>query len=284
MNAPVVLIVGAGGMLGQAWTELLSAKGIAHTALTRAQLDLADADAIRRAVTPGLRWVINCGAYTQVDKAEQEEALATTINGHAVGWLAAAVLDVGARLVHYSTDYVFSGLGTVPYPVSSGINPCNAYGRGKAEGERLFRISGVSGLLLRTSWVYAPWGTNFVRTIARLLKEKPELKVVSDQRGRPSSALALAANTWRLCNELQLAAGEQFVGHLTDGGECTWYEFAEEIGRQLHLTARVLPCSTSEFPRPAKRPSYSVLDISGTEKILGPLPDWRLSLAEVLQR
>jgi dTDP-4-dehydrorhamnose reductase len=284
MSAPSVLVVGAGGMLGRAWCELLGAQGVAHVGVTRAELDLADPAAIRRSVTPGLQWVVNCGAYTQVDRAEQEESLATTINGAAVGLLGDAARAVGARLVHYSTDYVFSGNATEPYPVNAPIAPCNAYGRSKAEGERQFAASNVSGLLLRTSWVYAPWGANFVRTIARLLAEKPELPVVNDQRGRPASALQLAANSWRLCQELKLADGEQFHGHLTDGGECTWFEFADEIRRQLSLTSRVVPCTTADFPRPAKRPNYSVLDITGTEQILGPLTDWRISLAEVFRR
>jgi dTDP-4-dehydrorhamnose reductase len=284
VTAPRVLVTGAGGMLGRSWCELLQRQGVSHLGLSRAELDLSNESAVRAAVVPGIEWVINCGAYTQVDKAEQEEDLATVINGSAVGWLAESAKLVGARLVHYSTDYVFAGSAEAPYPTDAQIQPINAYGRSKAEGERLFIASGVSGLLLRTSWVYAPWGKNFVRTIARLLAEKPELRVVSDQRGRPTSAEHLAQNSWRLCSELSLAEGERFVGHLTDGGECTWFDFAREIGSQLGLVTPIHPCSTADYPLPARRPAYSVLDLSECERVLGPLPDWRRNLAHVLQQ
>jgi dTDP-4-dehydrorhamnose reductase len=186
---------------------------------------------------------------------------------------------VGAVLVNYGTDYVFNGRATSPYHANEPREPLNAYGRSKAVGEELLERSGASFLHLRTSWLYAPWGNNFVRTIAKLLHEKPSLKVVDDQRGRPTSAEHLARTTLAL-----LDRGATGTVHATDGGECTWYAFAREIGRLTGAPGTVESCTSAEFPRPAKRPAYSVLDITGTERLIGPMPDWKANLADVVAR
>jgi len=141
------------------------------------------------------------------------------------------------------------------------------------------RSRGGQWLNIRTSWLYAPWGLNFVRTIAKLLREKPSIKVVNDQRGRPTSAEHLAAATLRMID-----AGAAGMHHITDGGECTWFDFAQEIGRLTGATGKVEPCTSAEFPRPAKRPGYSVLDLTETERLIGPMPDWKRNLAEVTPR
>ena len=274
-----VLLLGGGGMLGRAWAQRLDARDIAYHAPTHAQLDLCDLTAMARQVTADFPLVVNCAAWTDVDGAEANEAAATKLNGDAVGALGRRCAAVNALLVHYSTDYIFDGSASKPYGVDHPTSPVNAYGRSKLKGETLLGESGCPHLLVRTSWLYAPWGKNFVRTIARLACERPTLSVVNDQRGRPTSCEHLAAATLKLLEQNKTGAW-----HITDGGACTWYEFAKEIAQYVHPQCKVEPCSTNEFPRPAKRPAYSVLDITRTEAALGPMPDWRDNLADVLKR
>jgi dTDP-4-dehydrorhamnose reductase len=205
------------------------------------------------------------------------------INGTGVGELAQCCRRAGATLVHYSTDYVFNGQASQPYPTDHPHDPCNAYGRSKALGESLLLASGCRHLLVRTSWLYAPWGKNFVRTIAGLVRTRPSLKVVDDQRGRPTSAEHLAAMTLVL---LQHEATGIF--HVTDAGECTRCDFAGAIAtfvRQQHGSAAIIePCSSDQYPRPARRPAYSVLDIAQTQSLLGPMPAWQDNLRIVMGR
>lgn len=279
MTTPVFLVLGGKGMLGRAFVAELEHNALPYRSTDLDEVDLTRPETVRAAVFPGVRFVLNCAAWTNVDLAEKEEATAMAVNGHAVGSLARRCTDVGAMLVTYSTDYVFDGMATRPYRVDQKRAPLNAYGRSKAVGEELLEKSGGSWMNIRTSWLYAPWGVNFVRTIAKLLKEKPSIKVVNDQRGRPTSAEHLAAATLRMID-----AGAMGMQHVTDGGECTWFEFAQEIGRLTKAPGKVEPCTSAEFPRPAKRPGYSVLDISGTEALIGKMPDWRENLAKVVER
>jgi dTDP-4-dehydrorhamnose reductase len=279
MSGPSLVLIGAGGMLGRAFREELGRRGEAFTALTRAQIELSRPGGVAAAIPPTARTVINCAAWTNVDGAEASEAEATAVNGAAVGALAARCRELGAALVTYSTDYVFNGAATAPYRTDQARDPLNAYGRSKAVGEELLERSGARYLNLRTSWLYAPWGNNFVRTIARLLREKPSIKVVDDQRGRPTSAEHLARATLAL-----IESGATGTLHATDGGECTWCGFAREIGRLTGAPGKVEPCTSAEFPRPAKRPAYSVLDLSQTERLIGPMPDWKANLADVARR
>jgi len=272
-----VVIVGAGGMLGRAWQELLSKRGMAYEAFGRAELDIESDVQLQRAVRPGVRTVVNCAAWTDVDGAESQEEAATRVNGEAVGKLATRCAEVDAVLVHYSTDYVFSGRSTEPYLVDAPHEPVNAYGRGKALGEDLLFESGAAALLIRTSWVYAPWGGNFVRTMLRLGAEREALKVVDDQRGRPSSARELAANTLKL-----LEAGRRGRYHLTDDGDCTWCELARYIMDVAGLSCRIDPCTTQEFPRPASRPSYSVLDLSVAKAAIGEILPWQQAVRDAV--
>jgi dTDP-4-dehydrorhamnose reductase len=182
-------------------------------------------------------------------------------------------------LVHYSTDYVFAGTATRPYPVDEPHEPLGVYGRSKALGERAVWDAGGPHLLLRTSWLYAPWANNFVRTIFKLSRERESLRVVADQRGRPTSAEHLARTTLALLD--QRATGTL---HVTDGGECSWHEFASEIVRLAGHPCRVDPCTSAEFGRPAPRPAYSVLDLAPTEALVGPMPSWQANLRDVLSR
>lgn len=277
-DAPVVLL-GAKGMLARAFREEFERRGQAFIGLDREEIDLTDSSAIPRAIAEGTRLVVNCAAWTNVDGAEKEEAAATAINGTAVGAMAARCKDIGATLVNYGTDYVFNGAATSPYRIDTPREPLSAYGRSKAAGEEALERSGAAHLHLRTSWLYAPWGTNFVRTIAKLLRDKPSIKVVDDQRGRPTSAEHLARATLAL-----LARGARGTYHVTDGGECTWYAFACAIKKLIGATATIEPCTTAEFPRPARRPAYSVLDIALTERLIGPMPEWKANLADVVSR
>lgn len=274
-----ILLISPDGMLGKAWLELLSARGIPHRSVKFPQIDLTKAQSIVAAVPHGVTHVINCAAYTDVDGAEADEATATAVNGTGAGLLATRCRDIAATLVHYSTDYVFAGDGTVPYRTDGPRVPINAYGRSKAAGEEAIAASGASHLIIRTSWLYAPWGQNFVLTMRKLTKERDALKVVDDQRGRPTSSLYLAERSLAL-----IERGVDGLQHVTDGGECTWYEFTREIAEQLGHTCDIAPCTTEDFPRPAKRPAYSTLDLSRTEALLGPSSPWQDNLRQVLAR
>lgn len=271
-----ILLLGASGMLGRSMMAEFAARGDQFTSLSRDDVDLAKPETIERVQPCDI--LFNCAAWTDVDGAESNEAEATQANGHAIKQL----LDAGKAdvLVTFGTDYVFDGTGTKPYPVDHNRSPINAYGRSKAVGEEAMEAVDESRWLhLRTSWLYAPWGRNFVLTMQKLLAEKQSLSVVDDQRGRPTSAEHLA----RCAIDLVLS-NERGHWHATDGGECTWYEFAQEIKRLTGAPTTIEPCTSDQFPRPAKRPAYSVLDISRTEAELGPMPHWKDNLADVLRR
>ncbi len=276
--APLV-ILGKKGMLGRAFAALLEREQLPFTATDLPEFDFVDRESIARTIGPDVRTVINCAAFTDVDGAEQREPEANEINGAGVGELARRCAETGATLVHYSTDYVFEGTSDHPYRVDHPRAPLNAYGRSKALGEVLLEESGARYLLIRTSWLYAPWGKNFVLTMRDLTRTQPALKVVRDQLGRPTSAEYLAERSLQL-----LQKGQQGTFHVTDGGACTWAEFAQHIKQLVGGTATIVPCTTAEFPRPARRPAYSVLDLSETERVLGPSRPWQENLADVVKR
>jgi dTDP-4-dehydrorhamnose reductase len=274
-----VVVVGALGMLGRAWRELLTERGIEHAGLDLPTLDITDPASIREHIGRKTRVVVNCAAFTDVDGAETREDEALVLNAQAVSNLAEYCKKIGATLVHYSTDYVFDGKAASPYPTDYPRDPVNAYGRTKAEGETLLETSGCKHLLIRTSWLYAPWAHNFVLTMLRMTRERDELRVVDDQRGRPTSAQHLARTTLALLEHDQ--AG---TFHVTDGGECTWYGFTGEIKRLAGNQCDIQPCDSSVYQRPAPRPAYSVLDISKTEAVLGAMPDWKENLPDVIKQ
>lgn len=276
MTAPILLL-GDRGMLGRAFRELLAARRRPFKGFDLPDLDIAKPEQIAPLFQKPWSAVVNCAAYTNVDGAEADEAASLHANGIAPGIVAAACARARVPLIHFSTDYVFAGNASAPYVVDAPLQPLGAYGRSKAAGEVAIRQSGAEFLVVRTSWLYAPWGNNFVRTMARLTRDKPEIKVVDDQRGRPTSAQHLAGATLALVDR-----GTRGTLHVTDGGECTWYEFTVEIARLLARSAIVRPCTTAEISRPAPRPAYSVLDLAPTEAILGPMPNWRANLANVI--
>lgn len=276
-----VLIVGGKGQLGRglAATAPAGADIVSHDIDT---LDIADADALRACVAkvkPDI--LFNAAAYTAVDKAESEEALALVVNGTAVGTLANAARDVCSRFVHVSTDFVFDGISGVPYSPDAAPNPVSAYGRTKLAGEQ---AAGPDALVVRTAWVYAPTGGNFVRTMLRLMGERPEVRVVADQIGTPTYAPDLAKALWTMAVQ-----GVTGIHHYTDAGAASWYDFAVAIQEEalavglLNKAVPVIPINTADFPTPARRPHYSVLDKNSTFAALGaPAPHWRSNLRVML--
>lgn len=275
---PIVL-VGYEGMLGWAWHSLLESSPYQWSVAGLPETDLTVRSTIVKLFERRPQCIINCAAWTDVDGAESNEQAAFDVNADAMGTLAELCRQHDVLLVNYSTDYVFDGRATTPYGIDYPRAPIGAYARSKAAGEEAIERSGCRYLNIRTSWLYAPWGKNFVRTIAKLLRDKPSIKVVNDQRGRPTSAEHLARGTLDL-----IGRGATGNWHLTDGGECTWFEFAGEIKGLTDARCEVQPCTSSECPRPAKRPAYSVLDISRTEEMIGAMPDWRTNLANVVGR
>jgi dTDP-4-dehydrorhamnose reductase len=271
-----ILVTGAGGMLG---TDVARAAAFVNhevVALTRADLDVLDEDAVRRTIAderPGA--VVNCSAWTDVDGAETAEAEATELNGTVAGIIAAAAADVGAAVVYPSTDYVFEGTSRHPYLESDPVSPQTAYGRSKLAGERATAAANAKHFIVRTAWLFGASGRNFVETMLRLGEDLGEVVVVRDQVGSPTYCGHLADGIVRLLD------GESYgVHHIAGSGECSWYEFAVEIFRQTGSETRVLSCTTDEMPRPARRPPYSVLGTEHPYPIV--LPDWREGLTSYL--
>src|SRR3989344_3714564 len=266
-----IAITGHGGMLAQALAETF--QDVDELLLwSRDDLDITDAKAVETKLEetkPDV--VINAAAYTAVDKAEEEETLATRINGDGVRNLAEAAKAIGAKLVHYSTDYVFRGDRAEGYDESfEGYDPVNAYGRSKLAGEQALKEVGGDCYLVRTAWLYGPGGPNFVDTMLSLAEKMPELKVVSDQHGKPTYTVDLAAATKEIL-EGGYVPGIYHVTNETSEGGITWYDFAVEIFKQTGKEISVQPCTSEEFPRPALRPEYSVL----LNTKLPPRHDWK---------
>jgi len=268
-----ILLTGASGQVGWELARRLPELG-ELVATDRASLDLADAAAIRRVlrdVKPGL--VINAAAYTAVDRAESEPGLAHAVNATAPAVLAEEAKRLGALLVHYSTDYVFDGEKRSPYTEDDAPHPLNAYGRTKLAGEEAVRASGCRYLLLRASWVYAERGRNFLLAIARKARAGEPLRVVDDQTGVPTSAAFLAETTVRILGRAEHPEG---LYHLAPTGSTTWCGFARAIVERLGVNATVTPIRTADYPTPARRPAYSVLDSSRARAAFGlPAADWR---------
>lgn len=276
-----VLITGCNGQLGRS-LQATAPTGTDLLCLGSAELDISQAEAVEQAIARHVpEVVINAAAYTAVDRAEQEEERAFAINGAGTGFLANAARRHGARFVHVSTDFVFDGTSGTPYRPDAPTQPRSVYGQSKLAGEQ---AAGDDALIVRTAWVYAPDGGNFVRTMLRLMGERPEVRVVADQIGTPTYAPALAEAIWRL-----IAADARGMHHYTDSGAASWYDFAVAIQEEalaaglLSQQATIVPIATSDYPTPARRPSYSVLDKSATfAAIGGPAPHWRSNLRNMI--
>ena len=278
-----ILVTGAAGQLGHELVHALAPLGEV-LGLDRTQLDLADASAIAatvRRAKPAL--IVNAGAYTAVDLAEKEVELARAVNGLAPGVLADEAKRIGAVLVHYSTDYVFDGAASAPYDEDAPVRPLSSYGRSKLEGERAVAASGARALVFRTSWVYGRRGKNFLVTMQRLTRERPEIRVVDDQTGVPNWCRDLARGTTRIAARgLPWLAERSGLYHMSATGATTWYGFARAILADLP-SVRVVPITTADYPTPARRPAYGVLGTAKFERTFGfALPAWRESLAECL--
>lgn len=277
-------MTGAGGQLGRALIDLAPA-GVETVAVTSRELDIADRAAVldmAERVAPEL--ILNAAAYTAVDRAESEPEQAAAVNDAGVANLVAAAEACSARLAHVSTDFVFDGNAAVAYPPDAPTAPLGVYGTTKLAGERQLR---PGDLCVRTAWVYAAEGSNFVRTMLRLMAEREELGVVADQIGSPTSADELARALWALSR-----GGHAGMFHFTGSGVASWYDFAVAIrdegvalGLLAHSAARVKPIATTDYPTPARRPAFSVLDTRKTAAALGQAaPHWRHSLIKVLEQ
>lgn len=298
-----VLLTGAAGQLGQALVAgqpaQVGGQAVELLACSRAELDLADPEACHRAVREHRPdWVLNAGAYTAVDQAEREPELAQAVNAGAPRALAEALADCGGRLLQVSTDFVFDGGQGHPYAPEQPRCPLGVYGASKAAGEAAVEellVPMGRGTILRTSWVYGPVGRNFCRTMVRLHREREQIGVVADQVGCPTSTASLAAACWRLIGQAaeQGRAGSRAalppILHWSDAGVASWYDFAVAIGELgvaaglLERAARVTPLTTADYPTPARRPSYSLLDCTASRAALGIMPShWRTALQGVL--
>ena len=278
-----ILILGKNGMLGHELQKVFAKEDF--IALGSKELDITDREAVFEtfmSIQPDL--VINATGYTNVDLAENEQEMANEVNGYAVGVLAQACREIDATFVHFSTDYVFDGEKN-SYQEDSGTNPKTAYGQSKDIGEKLLieememeefqnEPSGKY-FLIRTSWLFGKHGKNFVDTIIKFAQEKPELKIVNDQHGKPTFAKDLAEQTKWLIESKEYPSG---VYHIVNEGETTWYDFAVQILTLKGITTPLIPCSTAEFPRPAPRPKYSVL----VNTKLPQLRNWKEALEEYL--
>lgn len=297
----IILLTGTSGQVGGDLLPLLAPFGRV-VAPGRGELDLSQPDQVReyvRRLRP--RWIVNPAAYTAVDKAESEPELAYAINRDAVASLGEAAQEIGAVVVHFSTDYVFEGEGTQPFVETDATGPQGVYGASKLAGEQALAASGAAHLIFRTSWVYGATGKNFLRTILKLARQKESLRIVADQYGAPTWARDLARMTVAIVKQLEAKAAEEAISiseaaravtgiyHACGGGETTWHGFASEAIRQMQERepqtrfATLEPIPTSEYPTPARRPLNSRMNCEKLARTFGwTMPAWQDSLTAVL--
>lgn len=283
-----VLVTGAGGQLGSE-LRLLAGGGERHSCrywfTDVGELDITDSRAVNDFMEGNrIDTVINCAAYTAVDRAEENEAEAQRINSDAVAILSRACQRTDATMIHVSTDYVFDGHSQRPYREDDPVNPTGAYGRTKLSGEIEVAASGCRALVIRTAWLYSPFGNNFVKTMLRLFADHESVRVVDDQTGSPTSAADLARVIF---DRVESGDYRNRLGtyHFTDEGSCTWWEFAREIGRLVNTECRIEACTTLQYGSKVSRPAYSVLDKSKIKAAFGiEIPLWQQSLAQCIER
>ncbi len=280
-----ILVTGANGQLGNEM-RLVSQGSADHYIFTDvAELDITDAAAVRALVqAQNVKAIINCAAYTNVDKAEDDREFAELLNATAVRHLAEAMAEAGGVLIHVSTDYVFGGAANnTPCTEEQPANPTGVYGETKLHGEQAIAESGCKAIILRTAWLYSEFGRNFVKTMLALTADKPQLKVVFDQCGTPTYALDLARAIFHIV-EGRLYEGREGIYHYSNEGVCSWYDFTKVIAEYAgHTACDIQPCHSSEFPSKVVRPSYSVLDKSKFKAAFGlHVPYWTDALRECL--
>ena len=277
-----ILVTGGNGQLGCS-LRLASAESLHRYIFTDVEeLDITSAEAVEaffQSERPDV--VVNCAAYTAVERAEEDEAQADLINHRAVALLAAACQRHDATLIHISTDYIFSGEGDTPYTEECAPAPINAYGRTKLAGERAVEESGCKSIILRTSWLYSEFGNNFVKTMRSLMQTRSEVRVVADQIGTPTYAGDLATAITYIINSGKL--GKCGTYHYSNAGACSGYDFACEIARLSGTDCNIIPCTTEEYPTKAQRPRFSVLDKRKFISTFGiTIPEWHESLAKAV--
>jgi dTDP-4-dehydrorhamnose reductase len=282
-SRPLVLVTGANGQLGKELQQLEKKWPLFRFLfLSREDLPIHHFELVRNFFKASKPYVlINCAAYTAVDKAEQEPLLARQVNAEAVGLLAAVCAANQCRFIHVSTDYVFDGTATSPYKEEDLTAPQSVYGQTKLEGERQALLANPQTVIIRTSWVYSSFGKNFVKTIIRLLQDKPQISVVKDQLGSPTFAADLANSILQIISSNNWIPG---IYNYSNSGIISWYQFAEEIGKLVGSSTPIKGISTAEYPTPAKRPAWSVLDTSKIVSTYGvTIKDWKESLGQCIR-
>jgi dTDP-4-dehydrorhamnose reductase len=290
----MIWLIGNKGMLGTELSQVLDQRGLAHTG-TDKEVDITDPAALQCFVeqlakkTP-LTWIINCAAYTAVDKAEDDRDTCRRLNVEGPGNIARVAGNIGARVLHFSTDYVFDGKGTRPYREDDHTDPIGVYGLSKRDGEAAVFVHSDAVYIIRSAWMYGQYGNNFVSTMLRLMAGGDTVRVVNDQRGSPTWANDLANTVADLILRSDRSGLPSGIYHYTNGGDITWFEFAKEIyaqGRALGLLSQdcaVISCTSAEYPAKVIRPTYSVLDKSKIQRVLGiSLSPWDTSLRRFLE-
>ena len=289
MNKPLIIVTGRNGQLGLELMDLpANYPQFAFIFFDKEALNIADVKQVQiifELYSPA--YFINCAAYTAVDKAETEKEKALQINAEAVGNIAAFCRAHHTRFIHISTDYIFDGNATVPYKEDDITDPVNYYGYTKLEGEQLAMVNNPESLIIRTSWVYSSYGNNFVKTMLRLMKERNEISVVDDQTGSPTYAADLAETIMEIIDSVQLSASAWHGGiyHYSNEGAITWYDFACAIKEIKKLTCIIHPIKTTQYPTPAKRPFYTVMNKGKIAETFGiTIKNWRTGLERCLQK
>ena len=285
MQSKRILVTGANGQLGNEMRRVGAVSPNEYIFTDVAELDITDKDAVIAFTQQNnINVIVNCAAYTNVDKAEDDEATAELINATAVRNLAEAAKSVDATLFHVSTDYVFGSEGNTPRTEDMPLNPLGAYGRTKLHGEQAIAEVGAKAIIIRTAWLYSEYGNNFLKTMLRLTKEKETLNVVFDQVGTPTYAGDLAMTIFSII-EGDYYNGNEGVYHFSNEGVCSWYDFAQEISTAMGHKCQISPCHSNEFPSKVTRPPYSVLDKTKIKKTFDiDIPHWRESMEYCIKR
>lgn len=281
-----ILVTGANGQLGSEMRRVGSVSPNNYIFTDVAELDITDHEAVQKFVAEnGVDVIINCAAYTNVDRAEDDIDTARLINATAVANLAEAIKAVGGTLFHISTDYVFGTEGNTPRTEAMPTNPLGVYGLTKLEGEKAIAESGCSAIIFRTSWLYSEFGNNFLKTMMRLTAERENINVVFDQVGTPTYAADLAVLIFSII-EYDIYRGNEGIYHFSNEGVCSWYDFASEIAAAAgNSSCNINPCHSVEFPSKVTRPPYSVLDKSKVKATFGvDIPHWRESMLRCIKR
>ena len=279
-----IIVIGSKGQLGNEFQELEKQyQSFQFFFYDVEEMDIVNKDLVEKGISEVKPdYLINCAAYTAVDKAETEKEIAFAINSEAVRNIATACSSNGVKFIHISTDYVFDGEASEPYKEESIVNPSNIYGESKLRGEQEAVKGNADVIIVRTAWVYSIYGSNFVKTMLRLMRSKPEISVVADQYGSPTYAHDLAEVIMNIISSGKWVPG---IYHYTNDGIISWFDFASEIKKLSELSCTINPITTEEYPTPAKRPQYSVLDKTKIQQTFGvKLKDWKDSLQQCLNK